>query len=68
MNVLLMLPMEKSVSVVSGVGGDRIAEPETPVQVVPSGNTMAAETPGYLPTRMPSRALWRALALAASRW
>jgi hypothetical protein len=67
-NVLLMLPTEKSVSVASGVAGERIAAPETPVQVEPSGNTIAAETPGYLPPlRMPFRAAWRAVAFAGSR-
>ena len=56
--VLLMLPIENSVSVVSDVLGERTAEPETPLQIEPSGKTMAAEAPGYLPpVRTPSRAV-----------
>ena len=66
-NVLLMLPMEKSVVAVSGVCGDRIAAPETPVQIEPSGKTIAAEAPGYLPPlRTVSRAAWSAALLAGS--
>jgi len=42
--------------------GERIALPETPYQTVPSGNTIAAEIPGYEPVlRMVFRAFCRAL-------
>src|ERR1700690_1914458 len=53
--VLLMLPMEKSVSGVTGAFVDSTVEPDTPVHVDPSGNTTAADMPASLP-----------LALAAS--
>jgi hypothetical protein len=69
MNVLVMLPTEKRVSIVTGVEDDATAVPDTPVHISPSGNITAAETPGNLPLlRMPLRAVCRALAVAASRW
>ena len=45
-NVLLMLAIEKSVSAVTAVFGDRTAVPDCPVQTDPSGKTIAADTPG----------------------
>jgi hypothetical protein len=46
-NVLLILPIEKSVSDVTAVLGERTAEPDCPAHTVPSEKTIAAETPGY---------------------
>jgi hypothetical protein len=68
-NVLVMLATEKMVSTATFVPEERIAVPETPVHIWPSGKTIAADIPGYRPPlRMESRAAWRAVAVAASRW
>jgi hypothetical protein len=60
--------MEKSVSAVTGVCGERIAFPDWPVQSDPSGKTIAAETPGYEPpARMASSSFCSAAAVTAVR-
>src|ERR1035437_8500187 len=47
-NVLLILPIEKSVSAVGAVCVETTASPDSPVQIDPSGNTTAAVEPGTL--------------------
>ena len=66
--VLLMLPTEKRVLAVTGVLLGRMAEPDWPVHIDPSGKTTAAEMPASLPlARTALSAACRLAAIVESR-